>query len=118
MRVVTVRGEAVRDRESRLPVCDQIEDSGAENTADHLSHDVQRHMRCGKPASGPEADGDRGIEMPAGNRAERVRSREHCQTESERYADESNADFGERRREDRATATAENEPKRTDELCG
>ena len=56
--------------------------------------------------------------MAAGHVANRIRHGENRQTEGERNTKQPDADMRKRRGQDRATATSEYEPSRTDELCG
>jgi len=111
-----IRSQPARQVEARLAGGDHIEHEGARDAAEHLRDDVGANLAERMPATGPEADRHRRIEMTAGNVADRVGHRQHGQAERERYAGEADADLRKGRRQHGTAATTEHEPERADEF--
>ena len=73
MRAVAVGGEPAGEAEIRAPARDEIEHARADDAAEDLRDDVRQQQGGGKAPARPQADGDRRVEVPARDRAERVR---------------------------------------------
>src|SRR6478672_4328165 len=116
MLAVAVRGEPCGEIEIRVAARNEVEHGCARDATEDLRHGVRQQQSGGKATSCPQADGNSGVEMTARDRAERIRTRQHRETESQRHPEQSDADGGKGGREDRAAATPENEPERPDKL--
>src|SRR5262249_13330026 len=64
-----------------------------------------------KAAAAGQADGNRRVEMTSGNMADRIRHRQHSQTESQGDAEQADANLRKAGRDHRAAAAAEGQPK-------
>src|ERR1700754_3365450 len=116
MLAIPVRGETRRDVETRLAAGDDVKHATGDDAADYLAHDIGQHFPARHAPSGEATDGDRGIEMRTGNVTHGIRHREHGKTESQGDTDEADAEFGKGRGKHRTSATAKNQPERTEEL--
>ena len=122
----TVGCESAFGAEAGLAAGDHIENRRARDAADDLGDDVGNHLRFRMPSADDQPDGDRRIEVAAGDVADGVGHGQHREAEGERDTDEADAqaDGGladpryETRREDRAAAAAEDEPEGAEELGG
>ena len=118
MLAVAVGREAAGEVESRLAAGDEIQHAGAGDGSGDLGDHVPEDVAPPESPAGPEPDGDRGVEVTARDRPERVGARQDGQAEGERHADEPDAQGRKRRGQHRAAASAENEPERSEELAG
>ncbi len=70
--------------EARLAAGDQIEDRRTRDAAEHLGDDVGNRLGLRMASADHEADGDRGIEVAAGDVADGVGHGQHGEAEGER----------------------------------
>ena len=117
MRTVAVRRESGTQIEVGPAASDQVEDDGCENAADHLRTDVGGEFAGWETTSDGEADGDRGVDVSAGNVTDGVGHGQQRQTKHQADAQESDAQIGKGRGQHSASTTSENKPERTDKLC-
>ena len=72
MRVIAVGCKALRQIEAGRAARDHIEQRCGNDRADHLRDDIRNDLLRRKPSAGREADRDGGIEMAAGDVADRI----------------------------------------------
>ena len=114
---VTVRGKTTREIEPGLAAGDQVKDGGGNDRGDDLGDPIWDDVGGRKSATGPQTDRNRRVEMTARYVPHGVGHGQNRQSEGERYADESNTEFGKAGGENGAAASAEHQPKGPDELC-
>ena len=83
MFTVSIRGKPLGDVESGLAGRDEIEDPARGNRAEDLRNDIRQQLVRGETAAGPQPDGNRRIEVAAGDVSDGVGHRQHGQTEGE-----------------------------------
>src|SRR3546814_1905940 len=89
----------------------------SDGSSDVCSSDLIKRNVAGIEASArPQANGDRRIEMAAGNMTDRIDHGHHRQAKGQRNAEEADPQIGKARRDHRAAAAAENQPEGADEL--
>jgi len=81
---ITVDGEAIGNVEIGLATCNHEEHTPTYDGAQELKEDIAEKFFARKPASSPEPDGNRGVQMATGNVANRVSHCHHGQAESDR----------------------------------
>ncbi len=81
-----------------------------------LRHDVRQQMPCRKPAARPQPDRHGRIEMPTGDRSQRIGAGQHSQAERERNARQPDTHVRKGGRQYGTAATTENQPERPEEL--
>jgi hypothetical protein len=91
---------------------------GGRDSADDLCDHIGRDLSAGKASASSKADGDGWVEMTTGDVPDGVGHRHHTQAKRQRYAEQSDADFWKCRRDDRASAACESQPKCPDGFCG
>ena len=120
MRAEPVGAQSARDFIARLSRRDDQQYESARDGAEHLGHDVRKHFVGRMSATGPQAQGDRRIQVTARDVADRVSHRKHGQAERQRYAGQADPDVDPVLQEDAsehgAAAAAEYEPESADEL--
>src|SRR5215469_7902248 len=116
MRAVAVRGEPAAQVEACRAARDHVQHTRREDSANHLRDDVRQHFVGRKSLAGPQSDRHRGIDVTAGNRADREGHREQRQAERERYPQQADSHFGKACGNHGGTASAENEPEGADQL--
>src|SRR5262249_50068256 len=95
---------------------DEVEHRRRRDRTQHLRHDVRQEAARRETSAGPEADGDRGVEVAAGDMSDREGHGEHGQAKGERHSHEADAEILECRGDHRAAAAAKYEPERADEF--
>ena len=71
---------------------DHVEYRRRRNSADHLCKDVGQNVGGLEPPSGPQPDGDGGIEMPTGNVTDRIGHGQYGQSKGEADPEKSDAE--------------------------
>jgi hypothetical protein len=113
---VAVRCETP-DLEVRLSARNEVERAGGKDCADHLRDDVGGNVAGWEPSACPQAHGDGGIEMAAGDRTERIGGRQDGQTERDRDTRKTDPELRKCPGQHRAAAAAQHEPERAQEFA-
>src|ERR1700746_177738 len=93
-----------------------VEHAACNDSAKDLRHDVGKELATRETTTSPKADRDRWVEMAARDMADGIGHGQHCQTERERNAKQTNADVRKCRSKNCAPAPAKNKPERPEKL--
>jgi hypothetical protein len=118
MRVIAVGGKALGQIETGRAACDHVEQRRGNDRADHLGNDVRQNLADRKAPARGETDRDGGIEMAAGDVADRIGHGHDAQAECQRHTDQADTDLRKTGGDDRAAASRKSEPERADRLGG
>ena len=113
---IAVAGKTSGKIEAGLATGDQIKDQRCKDRAGKLSQDVGQQLPGRSATAGEQPDSHRGVEMTARDMADRIGHRHDGQSESQRNADQANADFGEFGGQHGTAAPAQNEPEGPEKL--
>lgn len=111
-----VGGKSRSHVKARLAAGDEEEDRPCGDRSKDLGDNVGDDLGRGEAAAGPEADGDRRVQVAAGNVADGVGHGHHGEAESKGHSEKTDPHVREGRREHGAAAPAEHKPKRTEKL--
>ena len=104
--------------EAGRAACDHIEQRRGNDRADHLRDHIGQDLASRKASARGEADRDGGIEMAAGDVADRIGHGHDAQAERQGHADQADTDLRKTGGDDRAAASRKSEPKRADRFGG
>src|SRR5438445_9993960 len=91
-----IGGEAAFNQvEVGLAAGNEIDDTRPNDRPDHLGDDVREQIRGWKTFPDIQANGDRGVQVTAGNMANSIGHGQHGETESQGYSVEPDTDIGE-----------------------
>src|ERR1700752_1564975 len=116
MTVVAIGCETGTYVEAGFATRNEVKNCRATDGSGNLSHDVWKHVFSKKTAGGAETDSHGWIKMCSGKKAHCVSHRQYRKAESKRNAEQTDTDPGKRRRQHRASATAQNQPERPQEF--
>src|SRR5258708_32386715 len=96
---------------------DKHQNTGCRDAAQHLNEPVGQHFLGRMASAEDEPEGHRGVQMTAGHVADGICHRDDGQAKGQGDAHEANANVRERGCQHGASATPENQPKSSNELC-
>src|SRR4029450_7118260 len=64
----------------------KVDDTRSNNRPDHLGNDIREHIRARKTFPNIEANGDRGIQVTAGNMANSIGHSHHSEAKGQSYS--------------------------------
>src|SRR5215510_15174532 len=105
-----------------LAVGNEVNDPRRDNRPDHLGDDVWDQIRGGKPSPDVQTNGDRGVQVTAGNMTNGIGHGQHGKTEGQGYSVEPDTkvgggcDTGEGYGKSCTTTATEDEPEGTNEF--
>src|SRR5262245_26860147 len=72
--------------EAGLATGNKIDDPRSNNRPDHLGNDIRDHLRGGETSPYAQANGDRGIQVTAGNMTNSIGHGHHSEAKGQRYS--------------------------------
>ena len=94
----------------------RVEDAARNDRTDELGHDVRQQLVGGEATASEQANGNRGIQVTAGNVPDCKGHGQHGQAECQRDTNKTNSHFRKSRSQHRRPTTAQHQPECTNEF--